>query len=251
MEALWILAGRNDLALIQRFNKRMAEYSDDGRTLYGAYGYRWRRGFAIDQLKECIRQLKADPDTRRCVLTTWTVEDLPKQTKDKPCNTHIYFRIIENRLDMTVCNRSNDLLWGMLGSNYVHFSFLHEYMSQSLAKTQGKLHQFTNNLHVYINDQWKRCADKVNNDWEYPKSIPLVWNTDNFLDEVARALRGVEEKKEYMEFDNLPLRDALYMSAAWDAYQMQRYELMDKNIREMHQPDWRLACRQWINRRVV
>jgi hypothetical protein len=40
METLWMLAGRNDLPWLVRFNKRFASYSDDGgNTQPGAYGY--------------------------------------------------------------------------------------------------------------------------------------------------------------------------------------------------------------------
>jgi hypothetical protein len=41
-EALWILAGSNDVQWLSHFNKRMAEFSDNGRTFHGAYGYRLR-----------------------------------------------------------------------------------------------------------------------------------------------------------------------------------------------------------------
>src|SRR5207237_2010921 len=53
-------------------------------------------------------------------------------------------------LDMTVINRSNDTLWGALGSNYVHFSFLHEYISLATGCVVGRYNQFSNNLHVYV-----------------------------------------------------------------------------------------------------
>jgi hypothetical protein len=53
-------------------------------------------------------------------------------------------------LDMTVINRSNDSLWGALGSNYVHFSFLHEYIANSVGMGVGHYHQISNNLHTYV-----------------------------------------------------------------------------------------------------
>ena len=45
MEGLWMLAGRNDLEFVKQYNKGMARYSDDGETLHGAYGWRWRNWF--------------------------------------------------------------------------------------------------------------------------------------------------------------------------------------------------------------
>src|ERR1700744_2369987 len=44
-ESLWMLAGRNDLAPLTYYNSRMNEFSDDQKTLNGAYGYRWRHAW--------------------------------------------------------------------------------------------------------------------------------------------------------------------------------------------------------------
>ena len=42
IEGLWMLAGRKDLAPLTRYVKSMEDFSDDGETLWGAYGWRWR-----------------------------------------------------------------------------------------------------------------------------------------------------------------------------------------------------------------
>jgi thymidylate synthase len=149
-EALWMLAGRWDVAYVTQFNKRMAEYSDDGMSFHGAYGRRWRDTDAGDQIKKVVELLRKDPETRRAVITAWNAyEDLGSASKDLPCNTHIYFRNVDGRLDMTVCNRSNDLIWGMCGSNAVHFSMMHEIVSHGAGLLMGYYYHFTNNLHIY------------------------------------------------------------------------------------------------------
>jgi hypothetical protein len=45
LESLWMLAGRNDVAYPAGIVKTMVDFSDDGRTYNGAYGYRWRHHF--------------------------------------------------------------------------------------------------------------------------------------------------------------------------------------------------------------
>ena len=57
-ESIWMLAGRDDVKYLSNFNKRMEEYSDDGHTLHGAYGYRWREYFLTDQLDWIVLHLK-------------------------------------------------------------------------------------------------------------------------------------------------------------------------------------------------
>ena len=50
MEAMWMLAGRNDLKFVKVFNTRMGTYTDDGVTQPAAYGHRWRQHFMVDQI---------------------------------------------------------------------------------------------------------------------------------------------------------------------------------------------------------
>ena len=148
-ESLWMMAGRHDVEFVAQFVPRMREYSDDGITLDGAYGYRWRNWWRKDQLFEIIEQLVADPDSRRCVLAMWDGDDLYEESLDKPCNTHIYFRVLNGTLDMTVCNRSNDIIWGLYGANTVHLSILQEFMAAAIGVDVGIYRHLSNNFHMY------------------------------------------------------------------------------------------------------
>lgn len=212
-ESMWMLAGRNDLAPLKYYVSTFDQYSDDGATLNGAYGHRWRksqgdhyyrgRGY-IDQLNVLIEHLKKNPTSRRAVLDMWSVEDdlLKVDTsRDVCCNLNAMFSLVmgpcedcdggmgpqghvrvigpntplphtnesgvietcetckgskvaPSRIDMTVTNRSNDMILGMLGANACHFSFLQEYMAARLGVRVGVYNQFTNNMHVYTKN-WK------------------------------------------------------------------------------------------------
>jgi thymidylate synthase len=164
-ESLWMLAGRNDVRFVAYFVKRMAEFSDDGKTLHGAYGWRWISFFTSDQIENAIDTLHQDPTTRRCVVTMWDPYRDPIRArnggKDVPCNTQIYFDLRDGeRLNMSVTCRSNDALWGAYGANVVHFSVLMEYVLQSLRLrgsgelrevVMGRYTQFSHDMHVYTN----------------------------------------------------------------------------------------------------
>ncbi len=151
MESLWMLAGRDDLSFVEYFNSRMRNFSDNGTTLNGAYGHRWRKRFGVDQLVVLIKHLKEDPTSRRAVLTMWgPAQDLQNLgSKDVCCNTQAYFEIRGGRLNMTVLCRSNDLIWGAYGANAVHFSFLQEFVASALDVPMGEYRQFSHNLHLY------------------------------------------------------------------------------------------------------
>jgi hypothetical protein len=124
---------------------RFRDYSDDGIRLRGHYGKRiyWQINPAIDALVK-------DPTSRRVTIAIWDPrEDLGANSKDIPCNVHINLRIVRGALDLTVFNRSNDLMWGMLGANIVQFSFLQEYLAHVIGVPVGKLHQISTNVHIY------------------------------------------------------------------------------------------------------
>lgn len=171
LESLWMLAGRNDVKFVATLVKRMKEFSDNGEILWGAYGWRWRQFFGYDQLEHIIEELRSNPTSRRCVLQMWngmdtplhgsgkfynddTLPDLKIATtggKDVPCNTAIYFDMRDGRLNMTITNRSNDILWGAYGANAVHMSMLQEYVALSVGVPVGRMWQFSNDLHLYTN----------------------------------------------------------------------------------------------------
>jgi len=161
MEALWMLAGRNDVDFVAEFAKQMREYSDDGQRLNGAYGFRWRRHFGFDQLEHLVHMLRKEPTTRRAVLQIYDPHSDSEFSKDIPCNTVVYFDIVNDELNMTVCNRSNDIVWGCYGANAVHFSMLQEFMAAHIGVDVGRYRQFSNNFHIYephwhlMEENWK------------------------------------------------------------------------------------------------
>jgi hypothetical protein len=164
METIWMLSGSNDLEWISFYNKRMSEYSDDGKTLSGsAYGYHWIQNYGFDQLLTSAIELAQEPESRRVVVSHWNpYEDLRNQgSKDLPCNLQILFRVTDrSTLNMTVYNRSNDFIYGQVGSNAVHFSLLLEFMAAVTGYSVGKYTQVSNNLHLYTeNPVYKRIFE--------------------------------------------------------------------------------------------
>lgn len=278
-ESLWMLAGREDLALPMMFNKRFAEYSDNGKTLHGAYGHRWRNYFGYDQLDMLAKELKRNPASRRCVLGMWDnggtmngraigddsnpmISDLDWGIgggKDIPCNTHIYFRVNNNALDITVLCRSNDVLWGAYGANAVHFSILQEYMAARVGLPVGRMYQFSNNFHVYpevIGGAAGAMAMAVNAEkcdlYQMKKMViqPLVQSAERFDKEVVDFCRYLLDPGLEAKFEEPFLRDtALPMYRAWSLHKQRDYVKADLAARAIWADDWREASVNWIQRR--
>ena len=265
-ESLWMLAGRNDVAPLAEYNSQIAKVaSDNGVKFNGAYGERWWRYYTIEegsqQLRVIIDQLRRKPDSRRCVLQMWNVEDdllRIDQTKDVCCNVCAFFSIRcsydrhlrkVRYLDMTVVNRSNDLVWGMLGANVVHFSILQEYLAACIGVEVGVYNQFTNNLHVYLDryepDKW--LADRTEFDYSSCSLFPLVKNPGTFDQEVVEFIDNTDWTRRWSE----PFLDRVASPMCW-AYKLHKrreYDLSLATTDLILADDWRFACRNWIERR--
>lgn len=164
-EAIWMLAGSNDATWLDQFvgdfSKRFAE--ENGRQ-HGAYGHRWRNHFEWDQLNSVINRLRKNPDDRRSVIQMWDPDEdlfnpeyLEEETGapfvepfDVPCNLVMLPRIVNGALDLTVFNRSNDIIYGAYGSNAVHFSVVQEYLATAIGVPVGLYRQVSNNWHAYM-----------------------------------------------------------------------------------------------------
>jgi hypothetical protein len=164
IESLWMIAGRDDLKTLTRYVSTFGQFSDDGETVPGAYGKRWRDWFhpadgvtgSADQLDEVVRQLRANPRDRRVVIQMWDAYVDPQRnregSKDVPCNLMALPFETEGQLNLTVFCRSNDMVLGAYGANAVHFSFLLEYLAARVGLKVGRYYQVSNNFHAYVSN---------------------------------------------------------------------------------------------------
>ena len=254
MESLWMLAGRNDVEWIAKFNKRMATYSDNGTHLQGAYGFRWRKYFHTDQLQTVIHRLGIYENDRRTVLTMWDAEgDLRKDNgcKDHPCNTHIYFSVRNKILDMTVSNRSNDMIWGAMGANAVHMSILQEYIAAMIGAEVGIYTQFSNNLHAYM-DTLATLEDMTPDYDSYAtrmiKPSPLVDEPKLFDHELQLFVDNPMVKEKFA--NSLFSEVAQPMCRVWEAWKQKDIFLALDLTKEIKPDDWSIAVYEWLERRV-
>lgn len=280
MEALWMLAGRNDATWLDQFvGDFSSRFAEEGGRQHGAYGFRWRKHFELegggghpDQLDKAVKLLKKNPDDRRVVITMWDpMADLMRDKRDIPCNTHIYLRIRGDRgmrdlghgnvvdfdervLDLTVCCRSNDAVWGAHGANAVHFSVLQEYLAARIGVGIGKLYQLSNNYHVYtsiLNKVWPmEIEEGADIYYKMPHAFAhkIVEDPENF-DADLKSFFG-----DHWDLDGysnpffhkiaIPFRESYALWRAKD-YRAARYLIHQAPI-----CDWSIAAASWYHRRI-
>lgn len=254
MEGLWLLAGRDDVAYLAKYVKRIETFSDDGVTLRGSYGRRWL--YPYDQLETIIRLLTDYPRSRRAVLSMWRDEiDLcaDEHMKDVPCNLNILFWRAEGedreRLHMTVTCRSNDIIWGAYGANAVHFSMLQEYMAARLGCDVGYYWQVSNNYHAY--------TDVLRKVGRTPRGLNYyVQGLVEPYPMVADPTTWMQCLEEFFTCSGGTLTNPFFTDVAYPireahrAYKQGDMDLALEIIADCSAADWRVACTEWLKRRA-
>lgn len=261
LESIWMLAGRNNVDWLLPFNSSFGRYAEPDGRVHGAYGHRWRHHFDIDQLWRIVAELSV-PNTRQAVMAMWDpAADLGMVVNDKPCNTHIYFDTRGGVLNMTVCCRSNDIIWGAYGANAVHFSVLQELLAAALNIEVGVYHQFSNNLHLYVDvpvaaDLYNNPPAEVNSaylDERRAARMPLIWREAE--EQVAHFLEDAEMLTSMNPGVLAPLAGwrtrffRMVVVPLYNAY------LHRKNgghwLLDHHEIDWIRAYEEWAARRPM
>jgi thymidylate synthase len=268
MEAMWMLAGRDDGVFLDHYIKDFSKQFGTNGRIMDAYGYRWRYGLEHDQLNEIVRQLQKDPTTRQAVLQMWGAgrEDLFTDTA-KPCNLVATFRILNNELQMTVFNRSNDLIWGCCGANAVHFPLMQEYVAGMIGIDVGRYWQISTNLHLYVEHLdmlQKRLKPTVNSNlyvalkspWDYEITQPLVKYPIVFDTELMETMTWIDrlqcDEEIYTGNISNPFLGQVVLPMA-EAHYLYKKKDFNGALEEMENviaEDWRKAGTEWIQRKI-
>ena len=124
--------------------KRMA---DERGNVNSNYGYQWERN---DQLDSIITHLRVNPKSRRGAISIYDAKEMHKYSNDTPCTYAVQFTILNNKLNMCVTMRSNDLWYGFCNDQY-QFSMLQQMIAERLTIEIGTYYHFAHNLHLYNN----------------------------------------------------------------------------------------------------
>lgn len=105
-EAEFIANGDNRVASLSRYNKNIAQFSDDGLIFNGNYGEPFN-----SQVGYVVNTLLNDPSSRQAVLTIW--QPNPVVSKDIRCTVSMQFLIRDGEMHTMVYMRSSDAVWGL------------------------------------------------------------------------------------------------------------------------------------------
>lgn len=263
-EFLWMMQGLNTVGPVADYVPGMRNFSDNGRTFNGAYGHRWRKHFGVDQIGWAVDRLASDigPEDRRTYLAMFDPRRDQQPTKDVPCNTGVAFRCRSGgQLDMTVFNRSNDLVLGAFGANVVHMSMLHELVAGASGRPLGRYHQVTNDMHIYLEEQTTAKVLPLAGTWdpekdEYASGLvdthPVIsvtweqWQVDLELFMKYGNVVGIEDRFFRRVAGPVVAAHAHYRNHKGEERYAGAIEILEQCVAN----DWRKACQEWMARRL-
>ena len=125
--------------------------ADCNREVRSNYGFQWKRK---GQLNYAIQKLKDKKNTRHAVISIFDGKEASSRYMfDTPCTCAIHFHIVDDKLNMSVMMRSNDLWYGFPIDQYC-FSKLQQMVAKDVNIPIGTYYHFATNLHIY-NDKLK------------------------------------------------------------------------------------------------
>ena len=209
-EFMWYIRGSEDLDIINYYSKMYHKFSDDAKTLYGAYGKRIFKDKCNGktQWQALIETLKRDMDSRQAVLSIHEPRDLATVSRDIPCTCVIQFLVRQNKLNCIVYMRSNDLYLG-LPYDVFSFTMLQELLATQLNLELGSYRHCVGSLHVYKRhyEKIQQCAEIHLEHEKYIGMQPMEVMTEDHLTKMLTLEESIRKSNEYDESIYLGLPD--------------------------------------------
>jgi thymidylate synthase len=154
-ELLWFLTGDTNVKYLREHGVSIwDEWADKDGNLGPVYGKQWRSwptadGRTIDQLARVVEQLKANPNSRRILVSAWNVAELDQMAL-LPCHALFQFYVADRRLSCQLYQRSADALLGV-PFNIASYALLTHMLAQQCDLTVGEFIWTGGDCHLYLN----------------------------------------------------------------------------------------------------
>lgn len=156
-ELLWFLRGETNVRYLRENGVTIwDEWADAAGELGRVYGAQWcdwrtADGRSIDQIAQLVAQLRANPDSRRHLVTAWNPGELDQMALP-PCHALFQLYVADGELSCQLYQRSADLFLGV-PFNVASYALLTLMIAQvcglrarDFVHTFGDLHLYTNHL---------------------------------------------------------------------------------------------------------
>jgi len=154
-ELLWFLRGDTNVRYLREHGVTIwDEWADAAGELGPVYGKQWRSwgtadGRQVDQISQLVQQLKADPNSRRLLVSAWNVGELPQMAL-APCHVLFQLHVAAGRLSCQLYQRSADVFLGV-PFNIASYALLTCMLAQQCDLLPGEFIWTGGDCHLYLN----------------------------------------------------------------------------------------------------
>lgn len=172
-ELIWFLSGSTNIQYLKDNGVKIWDaWATDAGELGPVYGEMWRSwpngideyGYraTIDQIKNVIKEIKENPDSRRLIVSGWNPSLLPdpnlspKQNAEQgkqalpPCHTLFQFYVIDGKLSCQLYQRSGDIFLGV-PFNIASYALLTHMVAHECGLGVGEFIHTLGDAHIYLN----------------------------------------------------------------------------------------------------
>lgn len=173
-ELLWFLKGDTNVSYLKE-NKVSIwdEWADENGDLGRVYGAQWRswqkpNGETVDQIKNVVKQIKSNPDSRRHLVVAFNPGELDQMALP-PCHAFFQFYVANGKLSCQLYQRSADVFLGV-PFNIASYALLTMMMAQVCDLKPGEFVHTLGDAHLYLNhlDQARLQLSRE------PKKLPTM-----------------------------------------------------------------------------
>ncbi len=154
-ELLWFLRGETNVKSLQEAGVTIwDEWADTEGYLGPVYGKQWRawsdsRGKDIDQISQLIHNIKHNPDSRRLIVSSWNVAEIPFMALP-PCHCLFQFYVASGKLSCQLYQTSADIFLGV-PFNIASYALLMQMIAQVTGLECGEFIHTLGDAHLYSN----------------------------------------------------------------------------------------------------
>jgi thymidylate synthase len=154
-ELLWFLRGDGNVRYLHEQGVTIwDEWADENGDLGPVYGVQWRSwptpdGRHIDQINNVIRDIRANPDSRRLIVSAWNVGEIDRMALP-PCHAFFQFYVADGRLSCQLYQRSADIFLGV-PFNIASYALLTLMVAQVTGLKAGEFIHTLGDAHLYNN----------------------------------------------------------------------------------------------------
>lgn len=154
-ELLWFLRGDTNARSLNEAGVTIwDEWANADGELGPVYGRQWRawpdgNGGEIDQITQLIETLKTNPDSRRLIVCSWNVGQIPLMALP-PCHCLFQFYVANHHLSCQLYQRSGDIFLGV-PFNIASYALLTHMIAQVVGLEPGEFVHTLGDAHLYLN----------------------------------------------------------------------------------------------------